>query len=134
MDRIAQVVGLSPVEIRRRNFLKPGQTTTTEQTIREDIDLGKLLDRALELSDYTTKKTRFARKKRRRGQLREEWGSPPSRMAQDSPVQANVICLLHCGRRLRRRQRARTGFKHRVRPGDKHCALPNRGRSAEFAL
>src|SRR6266849_5723641 len=60
MDRIAQVVGLSPVEIRRRNFLKPGQTTTTEQTIREEIDLGKLLDRALELSDYTAKKTRFA--------------------------------------------------------------------------
>lgn len=60
MDRIAQVVGLSPVEIRRRNFLKPGQTTTTDQMIREDIDLGKLLDRALELSDYTTKKTRFA--------------------------------------------------------------------------
>jgi len=60
MDRIAQVVGVSPVEIRRRNFLTPGQTTTTEQTIREEIDLGKLLDRALELSDYTAKKTRFA--------------------------------------------------------------------------
>jgi CO/xanthine dehydrogenase Mo-binding subunit len=60
MDRIAQIVGLSPVEIRRRNFLKPGQTTTTEQTIREEIDLGRLLDRALELSGYTAKKTRFA--------------------------------------------------------------------------
>src|SRR4029077_8066958 len=60
MDRIAQAVGLSPVEIRRRNFLKPGETTTTEQTIREEIDLGKLLDRALELSDYTAKKARFA--------------------------------------------------------------------------
>ncbi len=60
MDRIAQVVGLSPVEIRRRNFLKPGQTTATEQTIREEIDLGELLDRALELSDYDAKKTRFA--------------------------------------------------------------------------
>jgi CO/xanthine dehydrogenase Mo-binding subunit len=59
MDRIAEAVGLSPVEIRRRNFLKPGQTTTTEQAIREDIDLGKLLDRALELSDYTAKKARF---------------------------------------------------------------------------
>src|ERR1700726_4435095 len=61
MDRIAQTIGLSPVEIRRRNFLQPGQTTTTEQTIREEMDLGKLLDRALELSDYTAKKTRFAR-------------------------------------------------------------------------
>ena len=60
MDRIAQVVGLSPVEIRKRNFLKPGQATTTEQIVREPIDLGKLLDRALELSDYQAKKQRFA--------------------------------------------------------------------------
>jgi CO/xanthine dehydrogenase Mo-binding subunit len=60
MDRIAQVVGLSPVEIRRRNFLKPGHDTTTEQTVREEINLGKLLDRALDLSHYNEKKTRFA--------------------------------------------------------------------------
>jgi CO/xanthine dehydrogenase Mo-binding subunit len=61
MDRIARVVGLSPAEIRRRNFLKPGQTTTTGQTVNEQIDLGKLLDRALELSDYHAKKEKFAR-------------------------------------------------------------------------
>src|ERR1700734_532956 len=60
MDRIAQVVGLSPVEIRRRNFLKPGQTTTTGQMVNEQIDLPKLLDRALELSDYHAKKEKFA--------------------------------------------------------------------------
>jgi CO/xanthine dehydrogenase Mo-binding subunit len=60
MDRIAQVVGLSPVEIRRRNFLKPGQTTITEQTVKEPIDLEKLLDHGLELSDYREKKQRFA--------------------------------------------------------------------------
>ena len=60
MDRIAQVVGISPVEIRRRNFLKPGQTTTTEQTIRDKIDLDGMLSRALKLSDYDAKKRRFA--------------------------------------------------------------------------
>jgi len=54
-------VGLSPVEIRRRNFLKAGQTTTTEQTVRESINLNKLLDRALELSDYRAKRLRFAK-------------------------------------------------------------------------
>src|SRR6202011_6234033 len=43
MDRIASIVGISPVEVRRRNFLKPGQTTTTEQNIRENIDLDHLL-------------------------------------------------------------------------------------------
>src|SRR3981189_3034865 len=60
MDRIAQAVGLSPVEVRRRNFLKPGQTTTTQQVIHEEINLNHLLDRALELSGYAAKKTRFA--------------------------------------------------------------------------
>jgi CO/xanthine dehydrogenase Mo-binding subunit len=64
MDRIAQVVGISPIEIRRRNFLRPGQTTTTDQTIRENIDLDRLLDRALELSDYAVKKKRFTKENR----------------------------------------------------------------------
>src|SRR6202023_2998455 len=45
MDRIANVVGLSPVEVRRRNFLQRGQTTTTEQVIREPINLSDLLDK-----------------------------------------------------------------------------------------
>ncbi|MGA8151954.1 MAG: xanthine dehydrogenase family protein molybdopterin-binding subunit [Terriglobales bacterium] len=60
MDRIAQAVGLSPAEIRRRNFLHPEQSTTTEQVVHEPIDLGKLLDRALNESDYHAKKRRFA--------------------------------------------------------------------------
>jgi CO/xanthine dehydrogenase Mo-binding subunit len=61
MDRIAQVVGLTPVEIRKRNFLKPGLTTATEQVVREEIDLSGLLDRGLALADYAAKKERFAR-------------------------------------------------------------------------
>jgi CO/xanthine dehydrogenase Mo-binding subunit len=73
MDRIAQLVGLSPVEIRRRNFLKPGQTTTTEQIIREEIDLGKFLDRALEISDYSAKKARFAQENKS-GSIRRGMG------------------------------------------------------------
>jgi CO/xanthine dehydrogenase Mo-binding subunit len=60
IDRIAQKLGLSPIEIRRRNFLQPGQTTTTEQVVRESIDLSKMLDHALDLSDYHSKKKRFA--------------------------------------------------------------------------
>jgi CO/xanthine dehydrogenase Mo-binding subunit len=60
MDRIAKAVGLSPIEVRRRNFLKPGETTATEQTVHEPIDLGKLLDRALTLSEYHPKRERFS--------------------------------------------------------------------------
>jgi CO/xanthine dehydrogenase Mo-binding subunit len=61
MDRIAKAVGLSPAEIRRVNFLKQGALTITEQTINEKVELGKMLDRALEHADYYAKKTRFAR-------------------------------------------------------------------------
>jgi CO/xanthine dehydrogenase Mo-binding subunit len=64
MDRIARALALSPVEVRRRNFLQPGQDTTTEQVVREPIDLGKLLDRALAVSDYHAKKQSFANKSR----------------------------------------------------------------------
>jgi CO/xanthine dehydrogenase Mo-binding subunit len=60
MDRIAQALQISPVEVRRRNFLKHGQTTTTGQVVQDDIDLSKLLYRALELSDFHAKKRRFA--------------------------------------------------------------------------
>ena len=61
MDRIAEAVGVSAVEIRRRNFLKSGQTTTTEQVIHEPIDLDQLLEKGLALSDYHAKKQRFQR-------------------------------------------------------------------------
>jgi len=61
MDRIARVVGISPDEVRRRNFLRPGQTTITEQVIREQIDLPALLEKALADAGYYEKKERFAR-------------------------------------------------------------------------
>ncbi len=64
MDRIARVVGLSPVELRRRNFIQPGQATTTEQIVKEPIDLGKLLDRALDLSNYHSKREHFSTENR----------------------------------------------------------------------
>ena len=59
MDRIAATVGMSPIEIRRRNFLKTGQATTTDQIIHESIDLEQLLERGLALADYREKKERF---------------------------------------------------------------------------
>ena len=69
----AATVGALPVEIRRRNFLKPGMTTTTGQTIREPIDLDQLLERGLELSDYRAKKERFE-KENQRGTRRKGMG------------------------------------------------------------
>src|ERR1700674_3435966 len=73
MDRIDRTIGLSPVEIRHRNFLRPGEATTTEQVLREPIDLGKLLDRALKVSDYHSKKQTFANQNQA-GTLRKGMG------------------------------------------------------------
>jgi CO/xanthine dehydrogenase Mo-binding subunit len=64
MNRVAAAAGLSPEEFRRRNFLHAGNTTATSQVIRENIDLGRLLDRALEISSYHAKKQQFAEQNR----------------------------------------------------------------------
>lgn len=61
LDKVAHVVGLTPEEFRRRNFVKEGETTATSQVIREKVEMGKLLDEALRLSDYHAKRERFAR-------------------------------------------------------------------------
>jgi len=61
MDRVAHALGMQPEELRRRNFLRQGLTTATDQEIREAVDLDHLLTRALELSDYQAKRERFER-------------------------------------------------------------------------
>src|SRR5713226_3069280 len=61
MDKVAKTIGLTPEEFRRRNFIKQGQTTATNQIIREKVDLEGLLNRAFELSDYYAKRERFAK-------------------------------------------------------------------------
>jgi len=61
MDHIAQALNLSPVEVRRRNFLQAGQTTTTEQVIREPIHLSALLNKSLAHAAYEEKQQKFSR-------------------------------------------------------------------------
>jgi len=61
MDKVAQAVGLSPEEFRRRNFLHEGETTATSQVIRERVDMDHLLTRALQLSEYHAKREQFAK-------------------------------------------------------------------------
>lgn len=61
MDEIAAAIGMDPVELRRRNFLHDGDTTATEQVMREPMILDKLLDRALAESNYYDRKAQFAR-------------------------------------------------------------------------
>ena len=61
LNKVAAAVGLTPEELRHRNFIKQGETTATGQVIREDVDLAALLERAFELSDYQARRERFAR-------------------------------------------------------------------------
>ena len=60
LDRVAAVVGLTPEELRRRNFIHEGQTLSVGQVVREKVQMDKLLDRALDLSGYHAKRARFA--------------------------------------------------------------------------
>jgi len=60
MDKVAKTVGLTPEGFRRRNFIREGETTATNQTIREKVDMEGLMNRALDLSDYYNKRERFA--------------------------------------------------------------------------
>jgi CO/xanthine dehydrogenase Mo-binding subunit len=61
MDQIAAAIGIDPIELRRRNFLRDGDTTATEQVMREPVILDQLLDRALAESGYKGKRARFAK-------------------------------------------------------------------------
>ena len=60
LDKVAKTIALSPEEFRRRNFIKTGETTATNQVIREKIDLEGLMNRAFEVTDYHAKRERFA--------------------------------------------------------------------------
>jgi len=60
LDRVADAVGLAPDEFRRRNFIHQGETIAVGQVIQEKVDMGRLMDRVFELSDYHEKHKRFS--------------------------------------------------------------------------
>jgi CO/xanthine dehydrogenase Mo-binding subunit len=60
MDEIAAALHIDPIALRRANFLHDGDTTATEQVMREPVILDQLLDRALAESDYYARRARFA--------------------------------------------------------------------------
>ena len=61
LDQVAKAVGLAPDELRRRNFVREGQTLAVGQVVHEKIDMNELMERAFELSGYRAKRERFAR-------------------------------------------------------------------------
>ncbi len=59
LDRVADALGLSPEEVRRRNFLATGDRTATGQMLTEPVDMQALLTRALRESNYHELRERF---------------------------------------------------------------------------
>ena len=74
MSRAAEELGLDPAQIRRRNFLRPGDRMPTGQVIKEEIDLEMLMDRALEKAGYHGKRAEFERTNRQGGNRRRGIG------------------------------------------------------------
>ncbi len=61
MDKIARTIGLTPEELRRRNFLSTGMHTATGQHLSDPVDMQHLLTRALNESNYHAKCAGFER-------------------------------------------------------------------------
>jgi CO/xanthine dehydrogenase Mo-binding subunit len=74
LDKLARAAGLTPEELRRRNFIREGQTTATSQLVRESVDFPRLLELAFSATDYRAKLARFAEQNARGGRVRRGIG------------------------------------------------------------
>jgi CO/xanthine dehydrogenase Mo-binding subunit len=66
LNRIAERLELSPLEIRRRNVYRLGDTTPTGQVLRESVAGEEVLERAAEASEFERLRTRTERQRRAR--------------------------------------------------------------------
>ncbi len=66
LNRIAERLELSPLEIRRRNVYRLGDTTPTGQVLRESVAGEEVLERAAEASEFERLRTRTERERRAR--------------------------------------------------------------------
>jgi CO/xanthine dehydrogenase Mo-binding subunit len=64
MERAARVLGIDPLVLRRRNFLKRGDRLPTGQVLHEDPDLEGLLDEALEAFAWKRRRAALAAARR----------------------------------------------------------------------
>jgi CO/xanthine dehydrogenase Mo-binding subunit len=61
LNRIADALGISPLEIRRRNVYRPGDATPTGQVLRDSVGSEEVLERAVEASEFERERERTAR-------------------------------------------------------------------------
>jgi CO/xanthine dehydrogenase Mo-binding subunit len=66
LGRIAERLGLSPLEIRRRNLYRLGDETPTGQILRESVAAEEVLERAAEAAEFEGVRARTSRDRTRR--------------------------------------------------------------------
>jgi CO/xanthine dehydrogenase Mo-binding subunit len=60
MDAVARAIGVDPVEMRRVNLIRDGQTTSTGQRIDDGVDRVAIMDAALDAAGYRARRTDHA--------------------------------------------------------------------------
>src|SRR3954447_13397245 len=76
LNRIAEALGLSPLEIRRRNLYREGDETPTGQVLRESVAAAEVLERAAEAAEFEGVRSRTDRARRARAGSGNIPGSP----------------------------------------------------------
>jgi xanthine dehydrogenase large subunit len=76
MDAIARALGLDPVELRRRNFLAPGDVTHYGQRI-EEAELPRIVDDLLAGADYARRRAEIDAANRENGFVKRGLGFAP---------------------------------------------------------
>jgi CO/xanthine dehydrogenase Mo-binding subunit len=75
VNRIAQALGESPLELRRRWLYRPGDTTPNGQVLRESVAAEEVLERAAEAAEFERVRARTARDRAARsGSIRSAHG------------------------------------------------------------
>jgi len=54
LNRIAEQLGISPLDIRRRNLYVPGDATPTGQVLRDSVGAEEVLERAAEAAEFAS--------------------------------------------------------------------------------
>ncbi|HEY8438481.1 MAG TPA: xanthine dehydrogenase family protein molybdopterin-binding subunit [Candidatus Limnocylindrales bacterium] len=76
VGRIADELGISPLEIRRRNLYREGDETPTGQILRESVAAAEVLERAAEAAEFEGVRARTERDRTRRAESGAVRGSP----------------------------------------------------------
>jgi CO/xanthine dehydrogenase Mo-binding subunit len=61
MNRIAERLGMDPVELRRRNAYRVGDVTPTGQVLRESVSANEVLERTAAMCSWTETRARYSR-------------------------------------------------------------------------